>query len=78
LRRLLPKTLSQQQTLGGYPLGHPNENALNFAIPCTNRAIQYLRPSTLNSQLPTLFRLFPPYAIDSVAMFWVIQRIAAL
>jgi hypothetical protein len=33
--------------------------------------------STLNPQLSTVLRLIPPYAIGSVAMFWVIQRVAA-
>ncbi len=33
-------------------------------------------PSTLNPQLSTRIGLLPPYAIGSVAAFWVIQRIA--
>jgi hydrogenase/urease accessory protein HupE len=40
-------------------------------------ALRNLRPSTLNSQLSTSLRLVPPYAIGSLAMFWVIQRVAA-
>ena len=33
--------------------------------------------STLNPELPSRLRLLPAYAIGSVAMFWVIQRITA-
>lgn len=36
------------------------------------------RLATLNSQPSTLIRLLPPYAIGGVAMFWVIEGIAAL
>jgi hypothetical protein len=41
------------------------------------RAIRRLPPSTLNAKLLTRAWLLPPYAIGSIAMFWVIQRIAA-
>ena len=40
------------------------------------RLIRSLQPSLLNPQPLTLLQLIPPYAIGSVAMFWVIQRIA--
>jgi hypothetical protein len=36
-----------------------------------------LEPGTLGAHLSSFSRLAPPYAIGSVAMFWVIQRIAA-
>ena len=41
------------------------------------RVIRSLRPSLLNPQPLAILQLIPPYAIGSVAMFWVIQRIAA-
>jgi hydrogenase/urease accessory protein HupE len=40
------------------------------------KTIRRLRPSTCNPQPSTFIRLAPPYAIGSVAMFWVIQRLA--
>ncbi len=40
-------------------------------------AVRRFWSSTLNPQLATRLRLLPPYAIGSLAMFWVIQRIAA-
>jgi hypothetical protein len=37
-----------------------------------------LHPPTFTDLRPSTFaRLAPPYAIGSVAMFWVIQRITA-
>jgi len=49
-----------------------------FAIIALGRyAIRRFWPSTLNSQLSTRIGLLPPYAVGSVAMFWVIQRLAA-
>jgi hypothetical protein len=41
------------------------------------KASRRLRPLALNPQPSTLIQLLPPYAIGSVAMFWVIQRLAA-
>lgn len=40
-------------------------------------ALRQLPPSSPGSRLPARAWLLPPYAIGSVAMFWVIQRIAA-
>jgi hydrogenase/urease accessory protein HupE len=41
------------------------------------RAVTHAWPSALNPEPFALLSLVPPYAIGSVAMFWVIQRIAA-
>ena len=40
-------------------------------------ALRHVLSSTFNPQLSSFFRLVPPYAIGSVAMFWLIQRLAA-
>jgi len=45
------------------------------AIALLHRAASKLAP--VNQQRSAVFHLLPPYAIGSVAMFWVIQRIAA-
>jgi hydrogenase/urease accessory protein HupE len=39
------------------------------------KAVQRFRPEGFNPQPEAFIRLAPPYAIGSVAMFWVIQRI---
>ncbi len=41
------------------------------------RALRSAMFSAFSLQLSAFFRLAPPYAIGSVAMFWVIQRLAA-
>jgi hydrogenase/urease accessory protein HupE len=62
----------------GVELGHfLFIGAVLSLIALGRKALQPLPPSTLNPQLSTVLRAVPPYAIGSVAMFWVIQRIAA-
>jgi len=51
--------------------------AVLAAIAVGRQAVHRLRLSTLNPQLSTALRVVSPYAIGSVAMFWVLQRIAA-
>jgi hydrogenase/urease accessory protein HupE len=43
---------------------------------CGRKTMQRFRPSTFNFQFATFLHLAPPYVIGSVAMFWVIQRLA--
>jgi hypothetical protein len=43
---------------------------------CGRKIGERFRPATFEFASPTGIRLLPPYAIGSVAMFWVIQRIA--
>jgi hydrogenase/urease accessory protein HupE len=51
--------------------------AVVAALVCARRAMGQLRPLTFTYLRSSTFaRLAPPYAIGSVAMFWVIQRIA--
>ena len=45
-------------------------------IACGRKIGERFRPMTFDSASLTGLRLVPPYAIGSVAMFWVIQRIA--
>jgi hydrogenase/urease accessory protein HupE len=45
-------------------------------IACGRKIGERFRPTTIDSASLTGLRLVPPYAIGSVAMFWVIQRIA--
>ena len=45
-------------------------------IACGRKIGERFRPMTFESGSLTGLRLLPPYAIGSVAMFWVIQRIA--
>ena len=45
-------------------------------IACGRRIGERFRPAPFEFASPTGMRLLPPYAIGSVAMFWVIQRIA--
>jgi hydrogenase/urease accessory protein HupE len=45
-------------------------------IGCGRRISERFRPATFEVASNTGLRLVPPYAIGSVAMFWVIQRIA--
>ncbi len=47
------------------------------AIALGGYAVRRFWPSTLNLKQSSRLRLLPPYAIGSVAMFWVIQRITA-
>jgi hypothetical protein len=35
------------------------------------------RLTAINQQRSAILQLVPPYAIGTVAMFWVIQRVAA-
>ena len=46
---------------------------------CTPRLTQMLRERgyRMTSQRFAILQVLPPYAIGSVAMFWVIQRLAA-
>jgi hypothetical protein len=48
-----------------------------IVIALWNRATAKLRSSPLDAPSAIVARLVPPYAIGGVAMFWVIQRIAA-
>jgi hydrogenase/urease accessory protein HupE len=47
------------------------------SIALGRRAVRRLRSSPLRPQYLAVLRLVPPYAIGGIAMFWLIQRIAA-
>jgi hydrogenase/urease accessory protein HupE len=45
-------------------------------LACGRQALQRLHPSPVQPHLSTFLRLAPPYAIGSVSICWVIQRLA--
>jgi hydrogenase/urease accessory protein HupE len=46
-------------------------------IALVRKGLQHVSPFSTRPQLSTFLRLVPPYAIGSIAMFWMIQRLAA-
>lgn len=62
----------------GVELGHFAFIALVIALMCLGRwVVGRLSPTALSSRPAALFRLVPAYAIGGMAMFWLIERLAA-
>jgi HupE/UreJ protein len=62
----------------GVEIGHFGFIAAVFtSIALGRRAIRRLRSSPLRPQHLAVLRVLPAYAIGGVAMFWLIERIAA-
>jgi hydrogenase/urease accessory protein HupE len=61
----------------GVELGHFAFIAAVLALMALGRAAARVRPGILTPRQAVLLRLVPPYAIGGIAMFWLIQRLAA-
>jgi hydrogenase/urease accessory protein HupE len=51
--------------------------AVLLVVALVHKGVQQITFFSTHLQLSTLLRLVPPYAIGSIAMFWLIQRLAA-
>ena len=62
----------------GVEIGHFGFiGAVFMSIALGRRVIRHLRSSPLRPQHLAILRVLPPYAIGGIAMFWLIERIAA-